>query len=52
LFVVVKSGDGSRRVPVRVLASSGADALVEGALKTGDPVAADGRAMLTDGGAR
>ncbi|WP_169788839.1 efflux RND transporter periplasmic adaptor subunit [Vulgatibacter incomptus] len=40
-FVFRQSGEGAERVIVRVLSSSGIDALVSGELKSGDSVAAD-----------
>lgn len=44
--VVVRQEKGPRRVPVSVLATSGADALVTGDLVPGDVVAADARLMM------
>ena len=40
-FVFRREGDEAREVPVRVLASSGTDALVTGELAAGDEIAAD-----------
>jgi multidrug efflux pump subunit AcrA (membrane-fusion protein) len=40
-YVLLNGPAGPRRVPVEVLASSGADALVRGGIKPGDEVAAD-----------
>ncbi|HEY0839263.1 MAG TPA: efflux RND transporter periplasmic adaptor subunit [Vulgatibacter sp.] len=40
-FVFRREGDGAQEVAVRVLASSGTDALVTGELEVGDEVAAD-----------
>lgn len=51
-FVIRRRGDGSERVGVRVLARSGADALVEGALVAGDEVSADPEALAGDAGTR
>jgi membrane fusion protein, heavy metal efflux system len=48
-FVVASKGGAAARVKVEVLATSGSDALVRGALAIGDDVAAD--ATLTDEGA-
>lgn len=48
--VIKREGDHFRRVEVTVLASSGADALIDGPLAAGDEVAADA-ARLVDGGA-
>jgi cobalt-zinc-cadmium efflux system membrane fusion protein len=50
-WVVVQQGQTSRKVAVHVIASSGADALVEGAVEPGQSVAADATAAPTDGGA-
>ena len=40
-FVFRRDGDGAREVAVRVLSSSGTDALVVGDLAAGDEIAAD-----------
>jgi len=40
-FVFRREGDEAKEIPVKVLASSGTDALVAGALSVGDEVAAD-----------
>lgn len=52
-FVLTRSGEANdatpRRVPVTVLASSGAEALVRGELAVGTPVAAEGERLLAAG---
>ncbi len=44
-FVLVRDGAVERRVDVEVLSSSGADALVRGELRVGQPIAADARGI-------
>ncbi|XXF80176.1 efflux RND transporter periplasmic adaptor subunit [Myxococcaceae bacterium GXIMD 01537] len=48
--VLVREGEGFRRQEVRVVSTSGADALVRGALGEADAVAADAAALLSAGG--
>lgn len=49
--VLVRQGEGHRRQPVKVVVTSGADALVRGPLKEEDAVAADAALLLpTEGG--
>jgi membrane fusion protein, heavy metal efflux system len=50
--VLVRTPEGHRRQPVRVVVTSGADALVRGPLRETDRVAADAERVLQEGGER
>ena len=48
--VLVRAGEGFQRRVVRVVSTSGADALVHGGFSEGEVVAADAAAVLAEGG--
>jgi hypothetical protein len=48
--VLVRAGEGFQRREVRVVSTSGADALVRGGFSEGEVVAADAAAVLAEGG--